>query len=1064
MKKFIYYFIVAWLFVSVPYSLISAQPKQDTSLITGTVIDEHGSPVIGATVVVTGTSSGATTDTRGRFTIKGVNAGTLQVRFIGYQTAEVNIQPKKTHYDITLQEEIRSVDEVVVIGYSAVPRKDLTGSVAAMRSDELMKTGSTDFTSALQGRMAGVRVTTQSGEAGAGVDITIRGTNSLNAGTAPLYVIDGMQIDVNQGEVATSSAGGGQNTYNPLASINPNDIASIDVLKDASAAAIYGARGANGVIIIETKKGKVGRAVVSYTGTFGVQSVTKKIDMMSSYDYVNYMIERDESNYATFLTNEGRTLDDYRNIRAIDWQDKIFRTAFVHMHNVSLRGGNKMTRYAASASLSNQPGVIVNSGYKKYQGRLSLDQQISKAVKLSLNANYTQDKISGQTSSSALSTSNSYATYLMYRTWAFRPVMLSHQSTDDLFDDDFDGSNSAVMNPYITTMNENRHQKRTTFMANAKLGITLAKGLTLNISGGYTSYNSRTTEFNNSESYKGYPRPNNSKNVNASVADYLRNDWMNENVLTYKRKYNNKHNFDVMVGFTMQGTTTEKYGFETTNIPDEGLGLSGMDDGLPYATNVSLSENTLMSALARVNYNYKSRYMFTASFRADGSSKFMDGHRWGYFPSGAFAWRMGEEPWLRMAGWINEAKLRVSVGMTGNNRVGDFSAYPSISMSDYYSIGNATPGEAYIPNNLGNRDLTWETTTQYNIGYDLSLFRSRLNFTVDLYRKNTTDLLLNANMPYSSGYTKVFKNVGAVRNQGIELSLSTVNIQTKDFTWSSDFNISFNRSKVMELTEGEEFLLSKVSFTADYNSSYLYIAQVGQPMAQFYGYEWAGVYGLDDFDCDSSGNYTLKKGVPTNGEERDKIQPGDIKYVDQNNDGVVNDKDRVVIGRGEPIHTGGFNNNFTYKGLTLNVFFQWNYGNDIMNANRIIFEGNALSKNINQYASYADRWSPENQTSRNFRTNGQGPSGVYSSRTIEDGSFLRLKTLQLSYKLPRNWIRKLHIASCEIFVSGQNLFTWTDYSGLDPEVSTRYTALTPGFDYSAYARNRIFTGGIKLIF
>ena len=680
--------------------------------------------------------------------------------------------------------------------------------------------------------------------------------------------------------------------------------------------------------------------------------MTKKIDMMSSYDYVKYLIERDESNYATFLTNEGRTLDDYRNIRAIDWQDKIFRTAFVHMHNVSLRGGNKMTRYAASASLSNQPGVIVNSGYKKYQGRVSLDQQISKAVKLSLNANYTQDKISGQTSSAALSTSNSYATYLMYRTWAFRPVMLSHQNPDDLFDDDFDGSNSAVMNPYITTMNEDRHQKRSTFIANAKLGITLAKGLTLNISGGYTSYNSRTTEFNNSESYKGYPRPNNSKNVNASVADYLRNDWMNENVLTYKRKYNNKHNFDVMVGFTMQGTTTEKYGFETTNIPDEGLGLSGMDDGLPYATNVSLSENTLMSALVRVNYNYKSRYMFTASFRADGSSKFMDGHRWGYFPSGAFAWRMGEEPWLRMAGWINEAKLRVSVGMTGNNRVGDFSAYPSISMSDYYSIGNATPGEAYIPNNLGNRDLTWETTTQYNIGYDLSLFRSRLNFTVDLYRKNTTDLLLNANMPYSSGYTKVFKNVGAVRNQGIELSLSTVNIQTKDFTWSSDFNISFNRSKVMELTEGEEFLLSKVSFTADYNSSYLYIAQVGQPMAQFYGYEWAGVYGLDDFDCDSSGNYTLKKGVPTNGEERDKIQPGDIKYVDQNNDGVVNDKDRVVIGRGEPIHTGGFNNNFTYKGLTLNVFFQWNYGNDIMNANRIIFEGNALSKNINQYASY----------------------------------------------------------------------------------------------------------------
>lgn len=784
--------------------------------VSGMVTDKNKQPLIGVTVIIKDTFSGTTTDNAGKYTINAASSDVLEFSLLGYTQQEALVGTR-SKIDIIMAEDLKEIDAVVIeVGYGEQRKKDVSGSVGIVKVSDMIKAPVTSFDQALQGRVAGVNVSSSDGQPGTDFNIVIRGTNSLTQDNSPLYVIDGFPIE---------------NFSN--AALNPEDIESMTILKDASATAIYGSRGANGVIIIETKKGKVGRAVVSYTGTFGVQSVTKKIDMMSSYDYVKYLIERDESNYATFLTNEGRTLDDYRNIRAIDWQDKIFRTAFVHMHNVSLRGGNKMTRYAASASLSNQPGVIVNSGYKKYQGRVSLDQQISKAVKLSLNANYTQDKISGQTSSAALSTSNSYATYLMYRTWAFRPVMLSHQNPDDLFDDDFDGSNSAVMNPYITTMNEDRHQKRSTFIANAKLGITLAKGLTLNISGGYTSYNSRTTEFNNSESYKGYPRPNNSKNVNASVADYLRNDWMNENVLTYKRKYNNKHNFDVMVGFTMQGTTTEKYGFETTNIPDEGLGLSGMDDGLPYATNVSLSENTLMSALVRVNYNYKSRYMFTTSFRADGSSKFMDGHRWGYFPSGAFAWRMGEEPWLRMAGWINEAKLRVSVGMTGNNRVGDFSAYPSISMSDYYSIGNATPGEAYIPNNLGNRDLTWETTTQYNIGYDLSLFRSRLNFTVDLYRKNTTDLLLNANMPYSSGYTKVFKNVGAVRNQGIELSLSTVNIQTKDFTWSSDFNISFNRSKVMELTEGEEFLLSKVSFTADYNSSYLYIAQVGQPMAQF---------------------------------------------------------------------------------------------------------------------------------------------------------------------------------------------------------------------------------------
>ena len=466
----------------------------------------------------------------------------------------------------------------------------------------------------------------------------------------------------------------------------------------------------------------------------------------------------------------------------------------------------------------------------------------------------------------------------------------------------------------------------------------------------------------------------------------------------------------------------------------------------------------------RVNYNYRSRYMFTASFRADGSSKFMPGHRWGYFPSGAFAWRFGEEPWLRNAEWLDDAKLRVSVGVTGNNRIGNFSAYPSITLGDYYSFDNGTPLEGYIPSSLGNRDLTWESTTQYNIGLDLALLKNRINFTFDIYRKNTKDLLLNSNHPYSSGYTTVFKNIGAVRNDGIELSFSTVNVKARYFTWTSDFNISFNRSRVMALSEGEEFLLSKVSFTNDYNNSYLYIARIGDPMAQFYGYEWDGVYGYEDFAFNSDGSFSLKKGVPTNGDERDKIMPGDVKYVDQNGDGVVNAKDMVVIGRGEPIHTGGFNNNFSWKGLSLNIFFQWSYGNDVMNANRIMFEGNALNKNINQYRSYVDRWSPENQESRNFRIGGQGPPGIYTSRTIEDGSFLRLKTLQLSYTLPRTWTNKLHLSRLEIFVSGQNLWTWTNYSGLDPEVSTRNSALTPGFDYSAYARNRILTGGIKLTF
>lgn len=411
-----------------------------------------------------------------------------------------------------------------------------------------------------------------------------------------------------------------------------------------------------------------------------------------------------------------------------------------------------------------------------------------------------------------------------------------------------------------------------------------------------------------------------------------------------------------------------------------------------------------------------------------------------------------------------DAKLRVSYGVTGNNRIGDFATYPSLTQSDYYSFGNGTPSEAVVPNNLGNKDLTWESTEQIDLGLDLSLFGNRVNLTADLYRKTTRDLLLNANLPFTSGYSSVYKNVGKVRNDGLELSLSTVNVKTRDFEWTSDFNISFNRNRVMALAEGQESLLSTVAFTTDFNSTPLYIARVGGPMAAFYGIAWDGVYGYDDFEVDATGAYVLKKSVPTNGNARETIQPGDIKYADQNGDGVVNDQDMVIIGRATPIHTGGFNNNFTYKGLSLNIFFQWSYGNDIMNANRIIFEGNYNGKNINQFRSYVDHWTPENPTSRNFRPGGQGPRGVYSSRTIEDGSFLRLKTVQLSYTLPEKWVRRIHLHNVQIFVSGQNLWTWTRYSGLDPEVSTRNSALTPGYDYSAYARNRTYMAGLKIAF
>ncbi len=1028
---------------------LAAQPAARTGEVGGKVIDPAGQPIAGAVVLVKGTARGTTTRADGCFLIQAKPGDVLVFSLLGYTEKEVAVG-SRTRFEVTLEEAVNSIDDVVIeIGYGEQARKDITGTLSTVKMGDLVKAPVVGFDQALQGRLAGVSVSSADGQPGAEMDIVIRGANSLTQSNSPLYVIDGFPME------SFSSA-----------AINSSDIASLTVLKDASATAIYGARGANGVIIIETNKGKEGKPVITYNGTYGFQSVAKKMEMMNAAEFVEYQIERSPSSVDTYLNNLDRTMEDYvRMGKGIDWQDKLFRNAPIHMHNLSVTGGTKQTKYAVSLSMASQDGVIIYSGYEKYQGRLSLTQQLNKRATLTVNASYTGDKTHGQTSSAALSSSNAYASYLMYRTWAFRPVITGQSNDEELFDDYFDGNNSAVMNPILSSKNEDKVTRKQTFISNAKLEYKLHKNLKLSVSGGYSAFTTLATEFNNSQTYKGYPMLTNTKGVNGSVLNTSRADWMNENTLTYTKNWkNSRHKLNVVAGFTMQGTQQKRFGFSSMHIPNESLGISGIDDGLPDSMSALLTENYLMSWLGRVNYSLKSRYMFTFSFRADGSSKFTRDHRWGYFPSGAFAWRLGEEKFMRRLTFIDDAKLRVSYGVTGNNRVGDFSICPSLTLSDYYSFNNGQPGEAMVTASLGNSDLTWESTEQLDAGIDLRLFKNRIGLTVDWYQKITRDLLLNSNLPYSSGYRTVYKNVGKIRNRGLEITLSTVNVKTKSFEWSSDFNISFNRSRVLALAEGEENYLSKVGFTGDFNSTYLYLAKVGQPIAQFYGIQWAGVYGYEDFDRDAAGNYTLKKGVPTNGNDRNAIRPGDIKYVDQNGDGVVNDQDMVVIGRCEPIHTGGFNNNFTYKNLNLNIFFQWRYGSDVMNANRIMFEGNYGNKSINQYKSYVDRWTPENTDSQNFRVGGRGPAGVYSSKTIEDGSFLRLKTLQLSYTLPKKFTRKIHLNTIQVFVSGQNLWTWTKYTGLDPEVSTRNSALTPGFDYSAYARNRIYTAGVKIVF
>ncbi|NGM63213.1 TonB-dependent receptor [Sphingobacterium sp. SGG-5] len=1031
------------------------RPHQQVKTLKGKVSDERGKPLPGVTIRVVSTGVQAITDGSGNFSIRATEGDYLTFTMLGYETLIQQVG-SSLEYTIEMTPISTAIEEVTVnIGYGTVDKSDLTGSVAQVNMEDLSKAPVASFDEALAGRVAGVQVSANEGQPGTEMNIVIRGGNSLTQSNDPLYVIDGFPIEDPGAAV-----------------INPGDIESISILKDASATAIYGSRGANGVVIIESKKGQIGRPVIRYDGSIGFQQVTNKMEMMSPYDFVKYQLEMNpEVSPIVYLTRPGRTLEDYRNLPGVNWQDLMFRQSPMHNHNLSVTGGTKETRYRIAASLFDREGIVVNSGYGRAQARIGLDQTVTNKLTVGLQFNYSRDKNYGSLSSASQGVSTGYSTYMLYRIWGYRPIT-GVGSAADLVDEIMDDEGlvsfaDARVNPVMSAENEIREQSRNTLIGNAYVKYKITDDLELDIRGGVNSRWVKDEEFYNSRTARGYPSLSNFKGVNGIFGQVERTDWMNENTLTYKKRTANKrHSINAVVGMTMQARDQSRYGYEAYELLNENLGLSGMDNGEPGPLDALHTGHTLVSFLTRGNYSYRSKYLVTATFRADGSSKFSPQNRWGYFPSMGLAWRISREKFMKSLPLFSDAKFRFSYGETGNNRIGDFVRFSSLS-TDYprYYPFNNTPTASVNTNRFGNENLRWETTKQTDIGLDLALFKNKLNLTVDVYRKNTHDLLLNANVPYSSGYSTIYKNIGLIRNEGLEISLSTTNLKKKHFIWTTDFNISFNRNKVLGLTDDEEQILSDVSWTSTYNSQPLYMAKLGGSAASFIGYVWDGVYQYSDFNVLLNGTYVLKNGVPTNGLDREAIQPGDMKYVDINDDGIMNEQDIVEIGRGIPVHIGGFNNNFSYKGFSLNVFFQWSYGNDIFNTNRIMFEGNSEGRgHLNQYASYVDRWSPDNQDSRNYRAGGQGPRGVYSSKYVEDGSYLRLKTVALSYNLSQSLVGKLKMNGLELYASAQNLYTWTNYSGMDPEVSVRHSTLTPGFDYSAYPMAKTLVFGVKAKF
>lgn len=1024
-------------------------------VVTGKVTDEQGNGLPGVAVKVKDANFATVTNNEGnyRFTIPNLNV-VLQYSFLGYATQEISLNGKAVQ-NVILKESSTSLGQVLVVGYGTVKKSDLTGAVSSVKVDELQKAPVLSFEDALGGRIAGVQVTSSEGGPGAVNNIVIRGGNSITQSNSPLYVIDGFPIENPQNNA-----------------INNDDIESITVLKDASSTAIYGSRGANGVIVITTKQGKLGKPSINFNGYYGIQKNIRQMDLLDPYEYVKLQIEMigteakrlytpGDPSLGTATVPDGRLLDYYKTQEYINWQDQIYHTAPMQNYSLSLTGGKDQTRYAISGSIADQQGTIIGSGFKRYQGRFVFNQDVSKKLKFNMNVNYARTENYGGSPSVY---GGSFSNSLLYAVWGYRPAISPNSSLENQLNSELDpdGQVGYSYNPYLSVENEVIKASDNNLTANAFAEYKFTKDLTLKVSGGLTHIARINDSFFNSKTGRG--APSGILGPNGSIGNLSLYNLLNENTLTYNKVWKKWNQINILGGFTAQRSNVRSNSLMVIRVPNEILGINDLDNGQPYSIGSTSSGNFLNSYFGRANYAYKSKIFLTATFRADGSSKFAKGNKWSYFPSGAFAWTFSRENFMKSIAVISNAKIRTSYGITGNNRVTDFPYITPVNFSidRSYAFGNLY-SQGAIPGGLGNENLQWETTSTYDAGLDLGFFKNRLELTVDYYRKVTSDLLLNADLPSHMGYPRAFKNIGKVSNSGIEFELSSRNVTSKNFNWNTSFNIAFNRNKVLELTQGQDNLQTAVAFDTNSLGLYPYIAIKGQPVSQFFGYKWVGNYQYSDFDVLPDGTFALKSDVPTNGTpSRTAIKPGDIKYEDLNGDLAITTADRIIIGNPNPDFIGGLSNNFNYKGIDLNVFFQFSVGNDVLNANRMVFEG--MNGNWqNAFASFANRWTPDNQNNEINRANGGGIQ-AYSSRVIEDGSFLRLKTVALGYTFPKNWLNAAKINTARVYVSAQNLAIWSNYRGSDPEVSTRNSALTPGFDFAAYPRARTITFGFNCSF
>lgn len=1003
--------------------------------VKGVVLDETDTPLIGATIQVKGTSTGAITDIDGNFTLKTKKGNTLAISYIGYKTQEIKYTGQSS-INIKMVPDNQSLEEVVVVGYGAMKRSDLTGSVSSVSMKDIEGFQSSSIAGALGGQVAGVQITSTDGTPGAGFSINIRGVGTLTGDSSPLYIVDGFEVE-------------------SIDHIANSDIESMEILKDASSSAIYGARAANGVVLISTKSGKVGRPIVSYNGSASYRNISKKLDVLSPYEFVKLQGEVNEQYLGTYykegMDEEGnpyryQSLNDYIGDKGVNWQDQTFNSTWSQDHNFSVTGGNNDTKYTASFSRYIENGIFKNSGFDKTTAKVRFNQKITKNITLDATINYAQTNRKGSGTSADAGRFNMLAQIL-----SARPTPGWKMTIEEFLDAAIDpemletGESLAQVNPVKQAESVTNDKRSELWSGNASLTWQIIKGLTFKTAGTYNTTNNRTDVFyknGSKEAYRNGESPYGRTQMGRDVR------WTNYNNLTWKQKIK-KHQYDVMLGHEVAYRSTEYLLGEAMDFPFDNLGNNNLGLGAtPSKVESNYSDKMLLSFFARGNYNYDNRYLLTATIRADGSTVFSNKNKWGYFPSFSAAWRVSEEAFMKDVRWISNLKVRLGWGTVGNDRISNYLSMDLYS-SNKYGVGNNTV-TVLTPKQLKNSNLKWEGSTTTNFGIDLGLFDNRLNVIADFFVKNTKDLLLEQSLAHVTGFGSQMQNIGKIQNKGIELSLNSTNIQTKDFTWQTNFNISFIKNTLKGLASGVESMYARSGFDSNF-TVYDYIATVGQSLGLIYGYEFDGIYQSSDFNRTPSGQLVLKEGVTNNARYNGTLQPGVVKYKDQDGDGVITTNDRTVIGNAMPKWYGGITNTLNFKGIDFGFMFQFNYGNNIYNATRI-YATQSRSGRRNMLAEVADRWSPTNASNKVPAYNGYITNDVYS-RFVEDGSFLRLKNLTLGYTLPHKWVRKFHASKLRIYGTAQNLFCVTKYSGYDPEVnSASNNPMTPGLDWELILR------------